>query len=278
MKSEALVLLENLAEGLSESRGAIPWESGAKAVKAYLDDKHGSKAAGVIGRLGNKLTDPAKAKVRDEVLGLYGTTAEPGNVTKEKKAVKVRPSTKASGKVVREKGTKVEDTVVPVISKKPIKPRKPKPNLANLLNIKRPIHLTEGDQKQIDETMEKVGPSISKRVDSFQQKHPILTKALKGAAIGGVVGVAMAATGGGAALAGVLGGMGGSAVAGSTGAVVATKAAAVLSSSAATTAYATFYGARMGKTLAVHHYIKENKQKKGTFAFNHPYLVRLGML
>jgi hypothetical protein len=271
-RSKATSLLVDLTLNLQESRESIPWTSGAKAVKSYLDAKHGSKAAAVIGRMGDNLTDPVKAKIRDEVLGMYGSS----KTTPEPKSSKTKSVAKKS-RVPKDKEVVPEVIEPQGVSRKPIRPKKPKPNLANILNVKRPVHLTEENQKQIEATMEKVGPSISKRVDGFQEKHPILTKALKGAAIGGVVGLAMAATGGGAALAGALGGMAAS-TSSVAGAAVATKAAAVLSSSAATTAYATFYGARMGKSLAVHHYIQENKNKKGTFAYSHPYLTRLGML
>jgi hypothetical protein len=251
MSKPATLLLSDLLKELSES-DSIPWDSGAKTVKRYLDGKHGSRAPSILRRLGH-LKDLSKRKTRDEVLDMYSST-------KDKKIPRTTPlSNKSDHKgVVKLKGSK--------------------PNLAKCLNVKRPVHLTEEDQKKVDKVIKKIGPSVTRRVETFQKKHPILTNMLKGAVMGGVVGLAMTATGGSAALAGILGGMSGSTITGSVGAAVISKAAGILSNSAATAAYTTFYGARIGKSLAVHSYFKKNQNKKGTFAYNHPYLTNLGML
>ena len=163
--------------GGGQSKG-IPWDKGAMTVKKYLEKEYRDKKTiiSVLNRAGANLKDPKKIRVKDQVYKAFQEKSgkkEPGNP--------------------REPGTA-----------KPtgIQPKTPKPHLDKVLNKKRP-KISEKDHKAAVELSKKIEPQMKKRVGTFKKKHPILTKTLKGAAIGGVAALAataaVASIGGGAA-------------------------------------------------------------------------------
>jgi hypothetical protein len=234
---------------------SLPWASGAVAVKKALDSRYASRnaASSVIARMGG-IKDPLKKKIRDQVLSLYrqeGATLKQMERDKKKKRGKTKPST-----------SKV--SLSTKASSGPLRQSKEtRPQLRHLL-IKRPVSpLSNQEKEEVITSGKEMIPDVDKRVESFAERHPILTKTLKGSVIGGVVG--LAAFGAAAALGGP---------AAILPAVLAKSYLAWgLANPAVGGALGAWVGQSVGRQQGVEEYLEKNVNKEGTFANRHPVLT-----
>jgi hypothetical protein len=239
------------------SEEALPWASGAVAVKKALDRKHGSRnrASSVIARMGG-IKDPQKRKVRDQVLSLYrqeGATIK--QMERDKKAKKrggVSSTSKKTGEKVPQESPKDS---LKTQEAKVVKPSGSKPNLKRLLGKKSPSKLSSRDKKIIT----KIAPHVEKRAETFCEKHPVLTKMTKGAVVGGVCGLAAAA-----AIGALTGGVG-------------MAVPAVMAVGGQVAAKGALVGTMLGYNLGITDYFSKNVDKSDTVANRHPHLTKLGM-